>query len=70
LGIATVIKEMYIDILRRLRNMVRTKRTEKMENEALVSLSRQCSSTPVDFGKDFIVKKKVTSRECPPYCPG
>jgi len=38
-GIATVNKEINTDILRRPRDVVRTKRTEKMENQALVSLS-------------------------------
>ena len=70
MGIAAVNKEMYTDILRRLRGVVRTKRTEKMESQALVSPSRQCSSTPVGFGKDFLIKKNVTSREYHPHCPG
>jgi len=70
MGIGTVNKEMYTDILRRLRDVVRTKNNEKMENQALVSPSRKCSSTPVGFGRDFIVKRKVTTRKYPSYCPG
>jgi len=70
MGIATVNKEMYTDIIRRLRDVARTKRNEKIYNQALVSPSRQCSSTPVGFGSDFIVNKNVTTRKYPPYCPG
>ena len=70
MGIAGVNKQTYTDILRRIRDVVRKKRTEKMENQALVSPSRQCSSSPAGFGRDFIVKKNVTSREYPPYCLG
>jgi hypothetical protein len=57
---------MFNYILRRLRNAVGMKRTEKMENQGLVSPSRQCSSTPVGFGKEFIVNNIVTSRYITP----
>jgi len=48
-GIATVNKEVDIDILRHLGEEVRRKRPQKMENQHLVYPSRQCSSTPADF---------------------
>jgi hypothetical protein len=37
-----------------------------MENQQLVSTSRQCSSTPVGFFKDFLAKNNVTTLEHPP----
>jgi hypothetical protein len=41
-----------------------------MENQRLVSPSRQCSSTPVDFGiKNFLAKNNETTLEHPPYSP-
>jgi len=49
---------MRIDILRRLRDAVRKKRPEKMENQQLVSPSRQCSSTPVGFSQGFLSKEQ------------
>ena len=54
-GIATVNKEMYIDILSRLRLAVRRKRPD---NQQSVSPSRQCSSTPVGLGQEFLKKEK------------
>jgi len=53
---AAVNKEMYIDILRRLRDAVRRKRREKWRKQQLVSPSPQCSSTPVGFGQGFLRK--------------
>jgi len=50
-------KEIYIDIFRRLRDAVRKKRPRKMVNRQLISLSRQCSSTPVGFGQRFLSKE-------------
>ena len=44
---------MYTDILRRLRDAVRSKRPD-LENRQLVSVSQQCSSTPVGFGQGFL----------------
>ena len=49
---------MCIYILRRLRDAVRKKRPAKMENQQLVSPSRQCSSTPVGCGKGFLSKEQ------------
>jgi len=49
---------MYIDFLRRLRDAIRRKRPEKMENQQLEPPSRQCSSTPVGFGQGFLSKEQ------------
>jgi hypothetical protein len=38
-----------------------------MDNEQLVSPSRQCSSTPVFLVKDFLAVNDVTTLEHPPY---
>jgi hypothetical protein len=46
----------YIDILCRLRDAVRKPR--KMENQQLVSSSKQCFSTPVGFGQGFLSKEQ------------
>jgi len=48
----TVNKEEYIDVLHHLRNGVRRKRLEKMENQQLVSPAQQCSSTPISCGQE------------------
>jgi hypothetical protein len=45
-------EELDIDILRRSR---------KTENQELFSPLRQCSSTPVGFGQDFLAKNNVTT---------
>jgi hypothetical protein len=42
-------------------------KARKMENELLVSTSRQCSSTPVAFGQMFLRKENVTTLEHAPY---
>jgi len=49
---------MYIDTLHCLRNAVGRKRSEKMENQRLVSLSLQYSSTLVVFGQGFLSKEQ------------
>jgi hypothetical protein len=67
--IATLNKEMYIDILRSLRVVVRRTHHKKMENQHLVSPSPKCSSTSVDFGQRFLRKKSVSTLEHPLYCP-
>ena len=41
----------------------------KMGNQQLVSTSRQCSSAPVGFFRDFLTKNNVTTLEHPPYSP-
>jgi hypothetical protein len=40
-----------------------------MESQQLVSPSRQCSSTPVGFVKDFLAKNNVTTLAHSPYPP-
>ena len=62
-------KEMYVGILRRLKDAVTGKRHEKIENQQFVSPSRQCSSTPVGFGQAFLSKEQVTTQEYPPLSP-
>jgi hypothetical protein len=62
-------KKNYNDILRRLREAVRRKTHRKMENQQLVSPSRQCSSKPVGFGKTFLAPNNMTTLEQPSYSP-
>jgi len=50
-------KEMYIDIVRLLRDKVRRKSFEKCGTNR-ISPSRQCSSTPVSFGQEFHSKEQ------------
>ena len=50
--------EMCVDILRRLRDMVRRKRPPQTKNQQLVSPTRQCSNTPVGFGQGFFFSKE------------
>ena len=46
------------------------RKLQKMENQQLLSLSRQCSSTPVGFDKGFLTKNNnVTTLQHPPYWP-
>jgi hypothetical protein len=59
---------MYIDILRRLMDAVRMKRPEKWRTE-FVSLSRQCSSTPVDFDQGFLSKEQRDDIGASPLLP-
>jgi len=51
-GIATIKKEMYIDIIRLLRDAAR------MTNQKLVSPLLQCSSTPVGFDQGCLSKEQ------------
>jgi hypothetical protein len=57
-GNATVNKEMYVDILRRLRDAVRRERPPKKENQQLISPSRQCRTKPAAFVQEFHSKEK------------
>jgi len=41
-----------------------------MENQKLVSLSRQCSSTPVGFGHRFLSKEQHATQGHPTYSSG
>jgi hypothetical protein len=63
---AAVNKEMYVDILRRLRDAARKKRHQKMENQDLVSPSRQCSRTPVGFDQGFLNKEQCNNTGATP----
>jgi hypothetical protein len=40
-----------------------------MENQQLVSSSRQCSSTPVGFGEGLFSRKQCETLEHLPYTP-
>jgi hypothetical protein len=61
-------KEIYIDILRRLRDAVK-ETPRKMEKKQLVSPSLKCSSTPVNFGGGFLKKNNVTTLVNHTYFP-
>ena len=39
----------------------------KLENQHLVSPSRQCSSTQIDMGKDILAKENVTLDYTPTF---
>ncbi len=60
-------KDIYINTLRRLRNAVRRKRPEKLSTKYLVYASRQCSSTPVRFGKERLSKEQCDNSGVSPY---
>jgi hypothetical protein len=63
----TVNKEMYIDILLRLRDAVRRKRPEKCRtNNSFLLYDNAPAHRPVLFN-DFLAKKNVTKLENPPY---
>jgi hypothetical protein len=55
--------------IRRLGGFGQKKTTRKIENQQLVSPSRQCSSTPVGLIMDFLAKNNVTTLKYPPYSP-
>jgi len=59
---------MNIDILRRLWKTGQNEKPRKMNNQQLVTSSRQCSTTPVSFGQEFL-KKEQSDHEYPPYSP-
>jgi len=59
-----VTKEVYIGILRRLRDVARRKRAEKMEN-----LHDNAPTHRSILVKDFLAKNNVTTLEHPPYSP-
>jgi hypothetical protein len=62
-------KEMYFDMLCRLRDAVRSKHPEKKNNQQLVSPTRQCSNTPVGFGQGFLSKEQCDNTAASPYSP-
>jgi len=55
---ATENKEIYNDNPRGLWDAARRKDLENMENQQLVSPSRQCSSTPIGFGQGFLSREQ------------
>jgi len=62
-------KEMYIGILRRLSDAVRTKRPRKMQNQQLVAPARQCSCTPNGCGQEFLSKEQCDNTGASPILP-
>jgi hypothetical protein len=55
--------------IRRLGGCGQKKTPRKIENQQLVSPSRQCSSTPVSFGHGFLSKEQCDNIDIPPYSP-
>jgi hypothetical protein len=55
-----------MNILRRLRDVVRRKRSEKMEDQQLGSPSQQCSSTPVGFDQAFLSEERCDNTSANP----
>jgi len=68
---ATENKEIYNDNPRGLWDAARRKDLENMENQQLVSPSRQCSSTPIGFGQGFLSREQRdnTGASPPPFSP-
>jgi hypothetical protein len=62
-GIATVNKEMYIDILRRLRDAVRRKRPEKWRTNSWFLLHENALAHRSVLVTDFLAKSNVTTLE-------
>jgi hypothetical protein len=62
-GIVTVNKEMYVDILRRLRDAVRRRRPEKWETNSWFVLYDNASAHHSFLAKDFLAKSNVTTLE-------
>jgi hypothetical protein len=69
-GIVIVNKEMYIDILRLLTDVVRTKRPEKWIYICSFSLHDNAPTYRLVLVKDFLSKNNVTTLEHPPYSSG
>jgi histone-lysine N-methyltransferase SETMAR len=61
-------KEMYINILRRLRDAVRRKRCEKWRNNSWFLCDNASAHRSV-LVNDFLAKNNVTTLEHPPYSP-
>jgi transposase len=68
-GIATVNKETYINILRRLRDAVRRKRPEKWRTSSSVLFYDNGPAHRSVLVKDFLAKNNVTRLQPPPYPP-
>ena len=57
-GLATVNKQMYIDILRRFKDAVKRKRPEKNGEQTVGFYFTTCSSAAVGFGRGFLDKEQ------------
>jgi histone-lysine N-methyltransferase SETMAR len=62
-------EEMYIDILRRLRDAVRRKRSEKWRNNNWYLFHDNAPAHRSVLVKDFSAKDNVTTLQHPPYSP-
>jgi hypothetical protein len=69
IGIATVIREMYSDILRGRRDAVRKKRPTKWRSKRWFLVNDKAASTPVGFGQLFLSKEQYATLELSPYSP-
>jgi hypothetical protein len=58
-SIATVNKEMYMDIIRHLRDMVRRTLLERRKTNSSFCPSRQSCSTLISFGQGFLSNKPM-----------
>jgi len=68
-GFVTLNKEMFIDILRRLRDAVTRKRPEKWRTNSYCLLHYNTPEYLSVSVKDFLAKNNVTTLEHPPYSP-
>jgi transposase len=68
-GSATVNKEKYNDILRRLRDVVRRKRPENRRTNLWFLLHDYAPTHRSVLVKDFLAKNNMTALEHPPYSP-
>jgi histone-lysine N-methyltransferase SETMAR len=68
-GIPTLNKEMYIDILHRLRNAFRKERPENWRTNSLFFLHDNAPAHRSVLDMDFFAKNNVTTLEHPPYSP-
>ena len=59
-----------IDILRRLKDAVRRKSTEKLRTNGWFILHDNAPAHRSVLVKDFLAEKNVTALEHPPYSPG
>ena len=68
-GIATVNKEMYIDIIRRLKDAFKRKQPEKWRTNVLYLLHDNAPAHRSVLFKDFLANNSVTTLEHLPYSP-
>jgi hypothetical protein len=67
--IPALYKEIYIDILHRLRDAVRKKCPEKWRNNSLFVLHENAAAHRSVFDMDLLAKNNVKILEHPPYSP-